>query len=146
VHRSRIAALVVAGALAGGALAQEPAAPPAAAASFGSLPLQRSDPAAALPGWGGALLALALAALAAAGVQYARRRHGASPKLPAWWAGKPAPGTLQIVQVVRLPQGASLQVVHWGEQELLLACTPAAVNVIGTRPRGPLPGAAEANP
>jgi hypothetical protein len=112
---------------------------PAVPASFGSLPLQRGEPRASAFGWGEVLGGIVLLALLAGGVKYARtRREGGGPARAAWWPAKPASGSLRTTQSVRLVQGATLHVVEWGDEELLLACTPGAVTVVSRRARTPV--------
>jgi hypothetical protein len=129
--RSRIAAIACAVLLAGHAWAQPPGAP---APSFGNLPLQRDDArAGGILGWGEALGAVVLLVVLVAGLQYARRRGGRAAA-GSWWSPKPAADGLRSGQAIRLTPAASLHVVQWGGEELLVACTSGAVTLLGRRP------------
>lgn len=140
MSRRWIAAVaLLAGLLASAAFAL-PAAGGASAPAFGSLPLQRGEAStAAAFGWGEMLGAIVLLAVLLVALQYVRRRGGASGMK--WWAAKPAAGGLRAGAAVRLTPAASVHVLQWGSEELLVACTGSSVTLLDRRPQ-----AAEATP
>jgi flagellar biogenesis protein FliO len=90
------------------------------------LPLQRDDPAATS---GGLTLVLELALvgvliLIAAAVYKRRQRRT--------FVGGASLG-LRTLQSVRLTQGATLHVVQWGGEDLLLACTAQSADLLSRR-------------
>lgn len=66
-----------------------------------------------------------------------RRRRARAGTLAPWLAGWLGPTAeaeaLQLLRPVRLAPGVNLQVVRWGEEELLLAYTANGVNVVARR-------------
>lgn len=108
----------------------------AAAASsprFANLPLQREESAstAGLPLAVQMLLAVALiAGLAAVYKLRARKVMGGGTA-----------GALHAAQALRLTQGASLHVVRWGDEELLLGSTASGVSLLSRRTTAPAAGA-----
>lgn len=109
-----------------------------------NLPLQRGD-AVGLPFSIELLLVLLLAAVVVAAFVLQRRRGGPLGRLLAGWATS-APGTLEVVRAVRLTPGASLHVVRWDNEELLLSCTAAEVSVLSRRQNTVPPAPVEAKP
>lgn len=132
-------AAAVALSLPAGASAQ--AAPPAATASapaFGSLPVQR-EAATGSVDWLPQFFAAALVLAAIA--WFWQWRKGRLLPLRAGAA------TLRSVTALRLTPAASLHVVTWGDEELLLACGNASVTVVARRPSaGAAPAASEVQP
>ena len=138
-----VSALTLTVSLCAAAAATAPAAPavPAASAAaipvassprFANLPLQREEGGASSTGLPLAVqLVLAGALIAVLAVVYRMRQHRS---LTGGVAGR----TLRAVHALRLSQGASLHVVHWGEEELLLAASTGSVTVLARRPQ---PGA-----
>ncbi|HVE52168.1 MAG TPA: flagellar biosynthetic protein FliO [Ramlibacter sp.] len=102
--------------------------PGAAPPVFGNLPLQReTDRAdAGVGGWLPQLVAAVLL-VAAGGFAYHWRRTRAPLRATG--------SSLRSAAALRLTPAASVHVVHWGEEELLLACTPSAVTLVAKRPR-----------
>jgi flagellar biogenesis protein FliO len=133
VSRRWIAAAALACSWVGAAFAQ-PAAAAASAAAFGSLPLQRGEASAAAAfGWGEMLGAIVLLAVLLGALQYVRRRASASGLK--WWPAKPVTDGLRARQAVRLTPAASVHVLQWGSEELLVACTGASVTLLARRPQ-----------
>lgn len=110
------------------ALAQSAStAPPPA---YAGLPLQREDGPGVSGGmsWGLQLVLAGGLVAVLAGIYQLRRRHVATVQ---------AGTALQALQSLRLTQGASLHVVQWGDEQMLLACTAAGVTVVSQRPSVP---------
>ncbi|HEY8360372.1 MAG TPA: flagellar biosynthetic protein FliO [Ramlibacter sp.] len=137
------AALFIAGPGTSRVVAQPLASTPAASASATpllprTLPLRREEPAAPPSAVGAASAALLLAALAAGGL-LAWRRGPAG--LQQWRSRRSGAAALARVSSQALTPHASIHVVHWSDEELLLGCTAQQVTVIARRPLSPAPGA-----
>jgi len=137
--RAALAALLASLALAQPARAQSQ--PPAVAASaqaqFPQIPLRRDAPAgdsvAETLGWAALLL------IAAAGAGLVLLRRGALPGVRAGAWLRPSAGTSapRLLGRTALTQQASLHVVEWQGEELLLGCTAQSVVVLTRRPAEP---------
>jgi MYXO-CTERM domain-containing protein len=98
------------------------------AGSLSALPLRRDTADDAATGSACIFLAL-LAAAAVAAVWYRRRRKV---------GGADGPG-LARVESLTLTSQASLHVVRWGQEELLIGCGQGAVDVLSRRAVAPQP-------
>ena len=103
--------------------------------SFPQLPLKRdSAPDASIVeslGWA----ALLLAAAGAAGFLAVQRKTWAGKGLGfKWLRAAPQPGTPKPLAHTPLTQQASLHVVEWDGEELLLGCTSHTVSLLARRP------------
>lgn len=137
--RAALAALLASLAMAQPARAQGQ--PPEVAASaptqFPQIPLRRDAPAgdsaAETLGWAALLL------IAAAGAALVILRRGALPGMRAGaWLRPPAGATgPKLLGRTALTQQASLHVVEWHGEELLLGCTAQSVGVLSRRPAEP---------
>lgn len=133
MKRRWIAVALLAGHLALPAAAQT-AASVASAPAFGSLPLQRGEASAPSAfGWGEMLGAIVLLAVLLTALQHVRRR-GTAPGMK-WWRAKTATGGLRAGPAVRLTPAASVHVLQWGSEELLVACTGSSVTLLARRPQ-----------
>jgi hypothetical protein len=116
------------------AQAQPPASSSSAAIPFSQIPLRREAPsggsAAESAGWA----VLFLAVVAGAGFLMVRRKttFGASAG-PGWLRATAAQPALKPLGRMSLTQQASVHVVEWQGEELLLACTPQSVTVVARR-------------
>jgi flagellar biogenesis protein FliO len=91
--------------------------------ALSALPLRRDG--AQDPSMAGVWVFLAvLAAAALAAIWFKRLRKVAPETRP----------QLQRLESLALTSQASLHVVRWGEEELLLGCSPGAVKVVSRRP------------
>jgi hypothetical protein len=82
---------------------------------------------------------LLLVAAAAVGFIAMRRKiWGAKGTGPGWLRPAPLPGTPKPLGRTSLTQQASLHVVEWHGEELLLGCTAQAVSLLGRRASGPM--------
>ncbi|ROZ63200.1 flagellar biosynthetic protein FliO [Ramlibacter sp. WS9] len=116
-----------------GAQIAPPASSASAASPFSQIPLRRDSAAdgsaAASAGWA----VLFVAVVAGVGLLLIRRKAGAG--VPGGWlrpaSGKQLPKALGRVPLT--PQ-ASLHVVEWQGEELLLGCTAQSVTVVARRP------------
>jgi flagellar biogenesis protein FliO len=97
-------------------------------AGLSSLPLRRdaANDSSMTAAW---LFLGVLAAAAVAAIRFRRLRKPAANARPA----------LQRIESLALTSHASLQVVRWGDEEMLLGCTPGAIEVISRRSPGPSP-------
>ncbi|MDB5874606.1 MAG: hypothetical protein JWQ07_4048 [Ramlibacter sp.] len=107
-----------------------------ASGKFPDLPLKRdSDP--ATPGMGSAIWAIAvlLAVLAAGGVLL---RKGKRPQFNRNWRDflkpKSSLSAAKVLSKTGLTAQASLHVVEWNGEEMLLGCTQASVAILARRP------------
>lgn len=122
------AAAAVALSLSSAAWAQvAPARPAASSPAFGSLPVQR-EAAAGNVDWLPQFVAAALVLAALAWFWQ-------------WRKGRLLPlrggaATLRSASALRLTPGATLHVVVWGDEELLLGCSNSGVTVVARRPVG----------
>jgi hypothetical protein len=112
-----------------------PAAAASSPTSFPQLPLKRDSnsnlSAVESFGW----TALLLAAAAAAAFALVRRKAWAGKDgRPSWLRPAAKPGTPNLVSRTMLTQHASLQVIEWNGEELLLGCTPHTVSLLVRRP------------
>lgn len=109
----------------------------ASSPAFGSLPVQR-EAATGSVDWLPQFIAATLVLAAFAWFWQWRKgrllplRSGAAP--------------LRSVTALRLTPAATLHVVHWGGEELLLACGNASVTVVARRPTAAAPQPAEVQP
>jgi flagellar biogenesis protein FliO len=97
-----------------------------AASGLAALPLRRD--AAGDPSMVSAWIFLGVLVVAAAAAVWFGRRRKAS-------AG--APPTLQRIESLALTSHASLHVVRWGDEELLMGCAQAGIEVVSRRPAHP---------
>jgi flagellar biogenesis protein FliO len=107
------------------ALAAQPVVPSAPASGpFGNLPLQRDAMGADAMAWTTQLGIAVLLILAAA---FACRwlRHRGPLR---------SGGTLRSISAVRLTPAASVHVVQWGDDEMLIACSGSGVTLLARRP------------
>jgi hypothetical protein len=134
--RLRIAALLLGVVMQPAALGQN--VPVAAAASsqvsFPQLPLKRDSASevSTLQALGWAVL---LSVTAAGGLLLIRRKTGPETASGTRWLRAAAkPGTPKLLGRTLLTQQASVHVIEWDGEELLLGCTPQAVSLLGRRP------------
>ena len=121
-----VAAACLFGPLAGARAQESPRQPAASSPQFPQLPLRRDEPETTSLGafaWVAGLLIVGVA-----GAWYWRRRMAPAPARPS---------ALAIMPARSLTAHASLHVVRWEHEELLLACTPQNVTVISRRPIAP---------
>ena len=127
--------------LGGGQAAWGQTQPPASVASapipYAQIPLQRDaaadGSAIASAGWA----ALFLAVVAGAGFVIVRRKSIAGPRQSAGWLrrAEPAPSTPKPLGRLPLTPQASLHVIEWQGEELLLGCTSQSVSVLARHPK-----------
>lgn len=111
-------------------------------AEFPQLPLKRdSDSDRSLAGSTGWAVVF-LAVLAGVGFVLVRRKTGISPKGRWNWPHR-APDSMALTVLERsaLTSQASLHVVRWNAEELLLGCTSNEITLLARRPVGELQGA-----
>lgn len=137
--RSRVLAIAASLLLAWPLASQAQGAPPAGASAAvpGSLPRDlplRRDADGAGAGEGAPWLALSvLAGLGLGAAVFVLRRRGARGLLQAW--GRAAPGAaMERVASQPLTPQASVHVVRWQGEELLLGCTAGQVTLLARRP------------
>jgi hypothetical protein len=110
--------------------------------AFPQLPLKRdSDSDSSLAssmGWAVVFLAV----LAGVGFVLVQRKTGISPKGRWNWPHRaPDSAALTVLERSALTSQASLHVVRWNAEELLLGCTPNEITLLARRPVGELQGA-----
>lgn len=116
---------------------QAPASAASAPIPYAQIPLQRDAAAdgstAASAGWA----ALFLAVLAGAGFVVARRKSVAGPGKSGGWLRRAESAQSTPKPLGRLPltPQASLHVIEWQGEELLLGCTSQAVSVLARHPK-----------
>jgi hypothetical protein len=84
--------------------------------------------------------ALLLAAAAAAGfVAFRRKTGGGNGAGSPWLRGAPKPGSPKLLGRTLLTQQASVHVIEWEGEELLLGCTSQTMSLLARRPSQALP-------
>jgi flagellar protein FliO/FliZ len=109
-----------------------------AKAALGSLPadlpLRRDVDSGAMPTAGYAIWFLfALGAIAV--VASVTLRRGRKPAWIARFGRRNAPAGIEVLASTTLGAGSSLQLVRWGERELLLGCTAQSIRLLDSRIR-----------